>query len=184
MLRFFRFLAQRSNRCLGNRLRYLLGNVNFITVLHSNLEYHLNEWNMEKEWAATALFSLSMKIHNFFSIKWAKICFQVCMYSWLFLQQWKLFIFIFKLILSHWFFLTFRVSLQRKKKAININLNVRKLVDLSTVWSLKLLKVIFHVSNYFWERVVFECYLTCCFHFQGDGSHGNLLLGWLWKKLS
>lgn len=167
MLRFFRSLAQRSNRCLGNRLRYLLGNVNFITVLHSNLEYHLNEWNMEKEWAATALFSLSVKIHNFFflSSEPKSVLKYVCIHDF-FLQQWKLFIFIFKLILSHWFFLTFRVSLQRKKKAININLNVRKLVDLSTVWSLKLLKVIFHVSNYFWERVVLNAIWLAAFIFR------------------
>lgn len=102
---------------LRNYLRYLLGNANFITVLHSNLEYHLNEWNMEKEWAATALFSLSKKIHNvgifLYPVSQNLLA---SMYVFItFLQQWKLFIFIFKLILSHWFFLTFRVSLQRKK---------------------------------------------------------------------
>lgn len=144
----------------------------FITVLHYNLEYHFIEWNMEKEWACTALFSLSPKIHNVFLYPVSQSLLS-SMYSWLFLQQWKVFIFIFKLILSHWFFLTFCVSLHRKK-AMNINLNVRKLVDLLTVWGLELLKVIFHASNYFCERVVFVCYLTCCFHFWGNGRHGNL----------
>lgn len=118
MLEFFRYLAQRSNGCLGKCLRYLLSNANFITVLHSNLEYHLNDWNMERSEVLLLHFHCPWKfimLVEFFYIQWAKICSRVCMYSWLFLQQWKLFIFTFKLIFSHWFFLKFRVSLQRKK---------------------------------------------------------------------
>lgn len=186
MLEFFRYLAQRSNGCLGKCLRYLLSNANFITVLHSNLEYHLNDWNMERSEV------LLLHFH--------------CPWKFIMLVEFFLHPLSQNLLSSMYVFMTFFTAMEivhlyiqvdfvtlifldisckpQRKKAINTNLNVRKLVDLLTVWSLELLKVIFCVSNYFWERVVFECYLTYCFPFWGNGSHGNLLLRWLWKKLS
>lgn len=141
---------------------------------------------MENEWASTALFSLSMKIHNvgFFSTSSEpkSALKYVCMHD-IFYSNGNC-----SSLYSSWFchidFSWHFVWVCREKKAININLNVRKLVDVLTGWSLELLEVIFHVSNYIWGRVVFECYFTCCFHFWGNGSHGNLLLRWLGEKLS
>lgn len=165
MFRLSRSPAQTSNRCLGKHITiwYLLLNANSITILHSYLEYYLNEWNMEKEWELLLHFLLSMQIHNvggFFSVNQILL---LGMHTRLLFTAMEIVCLHLQVDFVASIFLD--VLCKPTKKSNKYKLKVRKLVNLLTVWSLELFKAIFHVSNYFWKSMPFECYLTSCFYF-------------------
>lgn len=95
--------------------------------------------------------------------QWTTFCSQVCIHDFFTAME------VVCLYLQDDFvppiFLEILCKSTEKKKKVNIKLNVIKLVNLLAVWSLELFKTIFHVSNYFWERVLFECHLSSCFYF-------------------